>query len=481
MSNTDMSNIDTSLLDRAVVFAVKAHSGAERRGKGTPYIIHPMEAVSIVATMTRDQELLAAAALHDTIEDTGTTEAELREAFGERVASLVASESDTVIEGMSSGESWHMRKQAAIERLAAAPVEVKMVALGDKLSNMRAIAQDYASMGDALWQRFHVKEKREHEWHYRGLAASLSQLRGMAAYDEFTTLIERVFGGSGALSGDTPCRTPVTISLSDYAKSGEGAVGESFDHRTDPGIMLKLYEGDKYLFALNELELSRKVYDAGIPCPEPGDFVTDGRRYGIRFKRIAGKISYARAVSRNPESIAAYAAEFARMCRELHATEVDREVFGSIKINLSRGLIANRFFTTAEKDRLLRFINDAPETSTAIHGDLHFGNAIFTETERYFIDLGDFTSGYSMFDTGMVYLTCNLNEEGFTKSAFHMDNPTARRFWEAFAPEYFGKDRPLASIEEEIRPYAGLRTIIIEEVAGKVFPEFREALRPVLK
>ena len=65
--------MDTSILDKAIVFAVKAHKGAERKGKGFPYIVHPMEAVAIAATMTNDQELLAAAALHDTVEDTEIT------------------------------------------------------------------------------------------------------------------------------------------------------------------------------------------------------------------------------------------------------------------------------------------------------------------------------------------------------------------------------------------------------------------------
>ena len=86
--------LDTSLLDRAIEFAVRAHAGTERRGKGFPYIVHPMEAMEIVATMTSDQELLAAAALHDTVEDTPVTLAEIRAQFGDRIAELVASESD---------------------------------------------------------------------------------------------------------------------------------------------------------------------------------------------------------------------------------------------------------------------------------------------------------------------------------------------------------------------------------------------------
>ena len=185
--------LDTSLLDRAIIFAVKAHAGTERRGKGFPYIVHPMEAVEIVATMTSDQELLAAAALHDTVEDTDVTVDRLREEFGARIASLVASESDTFQEGVSEEDSWHDRKRAAINRLASASHDAKIVALGDKLSNMRAIARDYSVMGDDLWKIFHAKDPKDHEWHYRGLADSLRELEDTFAFREFESLIDQVF------------------------------------------------------------------------------------------------------------------------------------------------------------------------------------------------------------------------------------------------------------------------------------------------
>ena len=185
--------LDTQLLDRAIVFAVKAHAGTERRGKGFPYIVHPMEAMEIVATMTPDQELLAAAALHDTVEDTDVTIEQIRAEFGERIASLVAAESDDVVEGVSEEDSWHGRKQAAIDRLARAPHDAKMVALGDKLSNMRAIARDYAMQGDKLWSLFHTTDPKEHEWHYRGLANSLRELSDTFAFKEFELLINQVF------------------------------------------------------------------------------------------------------------------------------------------------------------------------------------------------------------------------------------------------------------------------------------------------
>ena len=186
-------SLDTQLLDRAIIFAVKAHAGTERRGKGFPYIVHPMEAMEIVATMTPDQELLAAAALHDTVEDTDVTVEQLRAEFGSRIAALVADESDEMPADIPESASWHARKQAAIDRLARASRDAKMVALGDKLSNMRAIARDYAVQGDALWSLFHVKERKDHEWHYRGLADSLRELEGTPAFQEFESLINQVF------------------------------------------------------------------------------------------------------------------------------------------------------------------------------------------------------------------------------------------------------------------------------------------------
>lgn len=186
--------LDTTLLDRAIVFAVRAHAGTERRGKGFPYIVHPMEAVEIVATITPDQELLAAAALHDTVEDTDVTIEQIRAEFGDRIASLVGAETDLVIEGQSEQDSWHDRKRAAIDRLSKASRDVKIVAMGDKLSNMRAIARDYAVQGDALWSLFHATDPKDHEWHYRGLADALRELEGTFAFHEFEYLINKVFG-----------------------------------------------------------------------------------------------------------------------------------------------------------------------------------------------------------------------------------------------------------------------------------------------
>ena len=185
--------LDTSILDKAIVFAVKAHSGVERRGKGFPYIVHPMEAVAIVATITNDQELLAAAALHDVVEDTEYTLDDIRNEFGDRVAKLVASESDLLVEGKSETESWKERKQFAIDRLAKLDRDGKIVTMGDKLSNARAMFQDYKTLGEELWNKFHVTDPKLHKWHYEGLRDSLSELKGTFAFGEFDFIVRKLF------------------------------------------------------------------------------------------------------------------------------------------------------------------------------------------------------------------------------------------------------------------------------------------------
>ena len=273
----------------------------------------------------------------------------------------------------------------------------------------------------------------------------------------------------------------IRISLDDYILSGGGANGESYDHRTDPSVMLKLYFPGKIQQPLDEMMLARKVYELGIPTPEPGEYVvTEDGRYGIRFHRILGKKSYSRATADNPEKVDQYAAEFAQMCLQLHSTKVPTEEFENVKDRYYRLLEENPFFTSAEKDKIARFISDVPDEPTAIHGDLQYSNAIFAGDRRYFIDLGDFCYGNHLFDTGMVYLCTNLSDEAFIEETFHMGKPLAIEFWRRFARHYFGADRSIASIEEEIRPFAGLKTLIVERDTRRPMPEMRAALRSIL-
>ena len=193
MEKHKTKQIDTSLVDKAIIYAVNAHKGVPRRGRDFPYIVHPLEALTIVATMTSEPELLAAAVLHDVVEDTPCTVEDIRREFGDRVADLVDAETEKHDHSRSREESWHDRKNAALEELKHAGRDVKIVALGDKLSNMRAIARDYVRYGDDFWQQFHAKDPRSHAWRFRALVEAMAELKGMEAYEEFAALVEKVF------------------------------------------------------------------------------------------------------------------------------------------------------------------------------------------------------------------------------------------------------------------------------------------------
>ena len=78
------------MIDRAAKFAEQAHKGAHRKGTRIPYIVHPLETALIASMLTNDEEILVAALLHDTIEDTDVTYEDLKQEFGTRVADLVA-------------------------------------------------------------------------------------------------------------------------------------------------------------------------------------------------------------------------------------------------------------------------------------------------------------------------------------------------------------------------------------------------------
>ena len=178
------------MINKAIEFATKAHEGQFRKGTKRPYIVHPVEVGDIVSTMTRDEEIISAAVLHDTIEDCeGITQRILAQEFSERVANMVAQESE------DKSKTWMERKTATIEHVRTAPRDVQMITLADKLSNMRDIDRDYPVAGEELWNRFRMKDKNIIGWYYKGVRDALKESLGeVPAYEEYCRLIEKNFG-----------------------------------------------------------------------------------------------------------------------------------------------------------------------------------------------------------------------------------------------------------------------------------------------
>ncbi len=193
----DKSTIPESsrMFDDALLFAVRAHSGMIRK-KDTLYILHPMEAAVIAGTITTDPEVLSAAVLHDTVEDTPVTIEEIRKQFGARVAALVASETEDKLADLPPSESWQLRKQTSLEVLKnAEDIGTKIMWLSDKLSNIRSFVRMHRAEGDAFWNHFNQRDPAKQAWYYRCVAAYTAELSDTDAWQEFTDLIEQIFKG----------------------------------------------------------------------------------------------------------------------------------------------------------------------------------------------------------------------------------------------------------------------------------------------
>ena len=183
------------LVSEAIAFAVKAHDGMRRKKSEAPYILHPMEAAVIVGTMTDDQNLIAAAVLHDVVEDAEVSIEEVEAKFGKRVRDLVQSETEDKRAELPPAETWRIRKEESLEVLKNTDdIGVLMLWLGDKLANMRSIYRDWKVEGDAMWQRFNQKDPSKQAWYYHSIVKLTERLSDNSAWLEYKTLTELVFG-----------------------------------------------------------------------------------------------------------------------------------------------------------------------------------------------------------------------------------------------------------------------------------------------
>ena len=183
------------LVSEAIAFSTKAHDGMRRRKSDVPYILHPMEVGVIVGTMTDNQEVIAAGVLHDVVEDAGIPIEKIGEKFGFRVMELVASETENKREELPPEDTWQIRKEESIEKLRATnDIEILMLWIGDKLSNIRSIYRDFLEEGNQLWEKFHQSDINVQAWYYRSIMKYTERLSDTLAWIEYKTLVEKIFG-----------------------------------------------------------------------------------------------------------------------------------------------------------------------------------------------------------------------------------------------------------------------------------------------
>ena len=183
------------ILFKAIEFATRAHRGQFRKGTRIPYVLHPLRTAQILIETDAAADLILAAILHDTIEDTDVTFEELEAEFGARVAQLVGAVSEP-----DRQAGWEDRKQQTIDSLRTASSEVLLVACADKLDNVRSMRRGERRMGPAFWERFH-RPKQAQAWYYRRVSIAISEsadsqpLKGLA--HRLAREVDTLFGGAG--------------------------------------------------------------------------------------------------------------------------------------------------------------------------------------------------------------------------------------------------------------------------------------------
>lgn len=176
--------------DEALSYAVEAHREQKRKGTETPYVAHLLGVSSIALEYGADEDEAVAALLHDAVEDAGGQARleDIRQRFGERVADIVASCSDTDV---VPKPPWRERKERYIEHVAGASSSVQLVSAADKLHNAQSILRDLRKHGEALWSRFNGG-KEGTLWYYRALVIAFSKAGSSPLVDELNRTVTEI-------------------------------------------------------------------------------------------------------------------------------------------------------------------------------------------------------------------------------------------------------------------------------------------------
>ena len=271
---------------------------------------------------------------------------------------------------------------------------------------------------------------------------------------------------------------PTQISLDDWEKFGGGFTADSFYHKTDNSIMMKLYAafmGSKD--PLTELELAEEVVSLGIPTAKPLEYVQAGDRFGSVFERLVGKRSIARILADEPERLDEMAHVFATEIKKLHSTECDTTRFSSAKKTMKGKIEASSVLSAEVKEKAIKVIDGAGDFTTCLHGDCHIGNMLIVNNKPYFIDLGDFAYGDPMFDLGLLLFQAEPENEAMSEELYHISLSRFREFWDRFKVYYF--DNP-DGIEEKLMPYVGLTAALYVAKIGHVIDPLDRAIKRCL-
>lgn len=157
-----------NIKQKAKEFAINAHKGQVRKAEPSiPYIIHPIGVAELLDSLGYDDNVIAAAYLHDVVEDTDYTLEDLEKEFNSDIASLVDSVSET-----NKELSWEERKNNMIHSIKEKPLRNKLISCSDKINNIEALTRLLKQNGMKTFTSF----KRGYDkqlWYYKNIYQSL--------------------------------------------------------------------------------------------------------------------------------------------------------------------------------------------------------------------------------------------------------------------------------------------------------------------
>jgi (p)ppGpp synthase/HD superfamily hydrolase len=193
-----MKPLLTARFDEALAFTSQVHRLQARKGGAIPYLAHLLAVTALVLEYGGDEDTAIAALLHDTVEDQGGLPMleRVRAAFGSRIAAIVMEVSDN--EG-DPKPPWKKRKQDFIDSIPRLSPEARLIALADKLHNVRSTIAEFRRVGDGVWAHFHGRRDGT-LWYYREVLSALKknpQVTNEPLLEELTRDIKELFTLAG--------------------------------------------------------------------------------------------------------------------------------------------------------------------------------------------------------------------------------------------------------------------------------------------
>ncbi len=174
-----------TLLEKAIRIAGRAHEGQKRKGADLPYVTHVFAVALLLAGRGFPEDIIAAALVHDVLEDTDFPEDELRAQMGPSVMEIV--------DAVTNDEAlpWEEKKMKYIRTVKNGPEGAKAVAAADKIHNAESLLEAYEKEGREVWKHFN-RGKEKKLWFEEEMLAMLRQEWKDPMVEEYAALVERM-------------------------------------------------------------------------------------------------------------------------------------------------------------------------------------------------------------------------------------------------------------------------------------------------